>query len=114
MQDTDYRETEKDRQIGILNIITQTEKWFLTVLPHSNGKMAAQNLGFGTKFLPMTFDILTVQRSNCLLSVIHMASGAQDNSYYQEVLSHPASYWKLIALHFYFESKIKIVNLKRM
>lgn len=38
----------------------------------------------------MPSDILTVQRSNCPLSLKHKALGALDNSCYQAVPSHPA------------------------
>jgi len=38
----------------------------------------------------MPSDILTVQRSNCPLSLKRKALGALDNNYYQAVLSHPA------------------------
>lgn len=73
-------------------INTDKEKKELPIpLPHLNGKMAAQNLDFYSKFPPMTFDILTVQKSNCPLSLKHKALGALDSNYYQAVPSHPAS-----------------------
>jgi hypothetical protein len=52
--------------------------------------MAAQNLDFYSKFPPMMFDILTVQKSNCPLSLKHRAFGVSDNNCYQAVPSHPA------------------------
>ena len=51
---------------------------------------AAQNLDFVSKFLPIIFDILIVQRSNYPLSAEHTASDALGNSCYQAILSHPA------------------------
>lgn len=53
--------------------------------------MAAQNSDFYSEYPPMPSDILTVQKSNCPLSLKHKALGELDNNYYQEVPSHPAS-----------------------
>lgn len=54
-------------------------------------KRAAQNLDFYSEFPPMPSDILTMQKSNCPLSLKHKALGELDNNYFQAVPSHPAS-----------------------
>lgn len=97
-----------DRQRKLVYNTDKRKKELHNPLPHLNGKMAAQNLDFYSKFLRMTSDILTVQKSNCPLSLKHKALGGLDNNYYQAIPSHPAPNENTV-LKYKYETTMKLM-----
>lgn len=59
------------------------------VSPHLNDTLVVQNLDCALKYLPIFSDTLKGQKSNCPLSLRHMALSALDSNYFPAILSHP-------------------------